>query len=425
MKRHNGDRNDDTRRASGPTPPEEQAAAPRLTSQSGLLRESTPNQVLVQARKNGALMRQRGSSVLLGGALHDLANADTRKTIDRLLQRGAALYRKGDIKKAFRAFRAVLRRDPTVTPALEGAAWSAFAQGKYALAQALVCRLPERLTGESFTVELEGADLEGADLEMAPIAGGRYLMGATDAQMELARDAELETMPRLPDTQGRAPGDMDRIARMLQPHPVKLSGFSLSRRCVSNAELGLIMPGGRYDDRIPDLDGPMDPAVCSWEQADRFCRFLTWHRGLGMFRLPTEAEWEYVARGWPSIREPAGRFSLPEVDASRPAFTDMRGMVYQWCVDYYSDDAYGSAVSRDPFGPKTGSSRVVRGGTFGCWDDNTCLLPWNRSESSQCAFELGEDDSPLCTCVTGFRLVCVYDRSPAFLELAPQREDGP
>ena len=136
-----------------------------------------------------------------------------------------------------------------------------------------------------------------------------------------------------------------------------------------------------------------------------------------MFRLPTEAEWEYVARGWPSIREPAGRFSLPEVDASRPAFTDMRGMVYQWCVDYYSDDAYGSAVRRDPFGPKTGSSRVVRGGTFGCWDDNTCLLPWNRSESSQCAFELGEDDPPLCTCVTGFRLVCVYDRPPVLAVL--------
>jgi len=414
MKRHNGAQTDSVRTAPGVAPLEEQVAEP------GQSPDPAPGPILVQPRKNGALLRQRGHSALLGGALHDLVTADTRKTIDQLLQRGAALYRKGDVKKAFRAFRAVLRRDPTVTPALEGAAWSAFAQGKYALAQALVCRLPERLTGESFTVKLDGSDLE-----MVPIQGGRYVMGATDTQMELARDAELETMPRLPDTQGKVPGDMDRITRMLQPHPVKLSAFALSRRCVCNAELGITMPGGLYDDRLPDLDGPMDPAVCSWEQANRFCFLLTWHRGLGMFRLPTEAEWEYVARGWPSIREPAGRFALPDVDHSRPAFTDMRGMVYQWCVDYYSDDAYGSTAARDPFGPKTGTSRVVRGGTFACWDDNTCLLPWNRSESSKCVFELGEDDPPFCTCATGFRLVCVYDRPPGFLELAPNRDDAP
>lgn len=68
---------------------------------------------------------------------------------------------------------------------------------------------------------------------------------------------------------------------MLQPHPVKLSDFALSRRCVGNAELAITMPFGLDDDRIPDLDGPMDPAVCSWDQADRFCFFLTWHRRKG------------------------------------------------------------------------------------------------------------------------------------------------
>ncbi|MBT4501571.1 MAG: hypothetical protein HOC74_27830, partial [Gemmatimonadetes bacterium] len=51
-----------------------------------------------------------------------------------------------------------------------------------------------------------------------------------------------------------------------------------------------------------------------------------------------------------------------------------------------------------------------------CWDDNTCLLPWNRSESDASIFELEEDDGVLCTNITGFRVVCVTLAPPQFLE---------
>lgn len=86
----------------------------------------------------------------------------------------------------------------------------------------------------------------------------------------------------------------------------------------------------------------------------------------------------------------------------------MRGMVYQWCLDYYSDDFYGQSPERNPFGPEEGQQHVVRGGTFLCWDDNTCLCPWNRHKSDWAATDPSFRPSE-CTHLTGLRLVCVCD----------------
>jgi formylglycine-generating enzyme required for sulfatase activity len=363
--------------------------------------------VVHRSAKNAILVQRQDSGLLARGA-HDLATTDVRKKIDKLIRRGARFY-KTDARKAFKTFREALRLDQTVQPALEGTAWSAFVLGKHRLAQTLLRRVPQTLPSVPFTPPL---DLE---MEMVPIEGGSFTMGADQEGMELARQAELETMPRLPDTMGKTPGDIDRIQRMLQPHQVRLSPFAMSRACICNADLGQTQPFGLYEDRIPDLDSPLDPAICSYKLAEDFCLWLSWNKGIGLFRLPTEAEWEYVARDWPSIKEPAGRFSIPDVDQTRTAFPDMRGMVNQWCLDYYSDDYYGKSPKKDPMGPETGTHRVVRGGTFACWDDNTCLLPWNRSESNASVFEV-KGDGVLCTNITGFRVVCVAVSPPHFLE---------
>jgi formylglycine-generating enzyme required for sulfatase activity len=149
--------------------------------------------------------------------------------------------------------------------------------------------------------------------------------------------------------------------------------------------------------------GPDHPVLMvSWADAEAFCRWLSAEESR-TYRLPTEAEWEYAARGgtttayWTGadptglatagntadagLRAKVGRATwtaawddgfpfLAPVGSFRPnlfGLHDVHGNVWEWCLDWYGADAYGRSPAEDPKGPPTGRFRTIRGG--GWWND--------------------------------------------------------
>ncbi len=120
----------------------------------------------------------------------------------------------------------------------------------------------------------------------------------------------------------------------------------------------------------------------SWNDAYEFCEWASRVSGTAI-RLPTEAEWEFAARG--GTKSNGYRFSggndLNVVawyaensdKKTHPVATklpnelgifDMTGNVWEWCGDWYGDDYYGVSPVDNPRGPVTGRYHVLRGGSW-------------------------------------------------------------
>ncbi|MBU1880131.1 MAG: SUMF1/EgtB/PvdO family nonheme iron enzyme, partial [Chloroflexi bacterium] len=137
----------------------------------------------------------------------------------------------------------------------------------------------------------------------------------------------------------------------------------------------------------------------TWYDAVAYCNWLSEHEGLAPcysgkgrltqcdlaatgYRLPTEAEWEYAARGAQQSQgfKYAGSDDIDDVawygtpggyahpvgqkQPNELGLYDMSGNVWEWCWDLYGEGYYASAPASDPTGPASGSTRVRRGGGF-------------------------------------------------------------
>jgi formylglycine-generating enzyme required for sulfatase activity len=187
------------------------------------------------------------------------------------------------------------------------------------------------------------------------------------------------------------------------PHKVYLDGYWMGKYEVTFAqydkyceETGKKKPSDEGWGR-----GNRPVIYVSWDDAKEYCDWLSNKTGL-KFKLPTEAQWEKAARGADSRKYPWGNSStsgekanfadkqewLKEKDswadkdiddgyaytapvgsyprgASPYGLFDMAGNVWEWCSDWYDSDYYKKSPGNNPTGPKSGTYRVVRGGS---WD---------------------------------------------------------
>lgn len=134
----------------------------------------------------------------------------------------------------------------------------------------------------------------------------------------------------------------------------------------------------------------------SWNDVQEFLQRLNARNDGYRYRLPTEAEWEYAARaGSKSARygelnavawydDNSGKETHPEGQKQPNAWGlyDMLGNVWEWVQDWYSGSYYQQSPGTDPQGPSSGSSRVLRGGS---WD----YIDWLVRASSRLYVEPG------------------------------------
>lgn len=220
-------------------------------------------------------------------------------------------------------------------------------------------------------------------MEQVFVSAGKFSMGSyTDQSMREC----LQSRPQC---------EQDWFDNASPPHIVELDAFWMDKTEVTNAmymwcvQAGECLPPGNliYSGDPAFANHPV--VYVTWEQAETYCK---WSGG----RLPSEAEWEKTARGTSAFSFPWGNeaptctlanFSpydnnsactggTTEVgtypDGASPyGALDMAGNVWEWVFDVYDANYYQNSSKKNPTGPTSSGSHVLRGGSY--WDSGDAL----------------------------------------------------
>ena len=187
------------------------------------------------------------------------------------------------------------------------------------------------------------------EFQMVAVQGGVFLMGATEEQGDDAKDVEKPV------------------------HQVLFDGFYIGKYQVTEAQWQAVMG------RRPYLGGDYPVDRVNWYDVIQFCEKLSQMTGK-KYRLPTEAEWEYAARGgqqsngtkyagsntvgdiaWYNGNSGNQTHPVGQKQPNELGLYDMSGNVWEWCSDWFW--SYSSTPSVNPPGPSSGTHRMCRGGS--------------------------------------------------------------
>ena len=229
-------------------------------------------------------------------------------------------------------------------------------------------------------------------MDMVWVQGGTFTMGCTSEQWN---DCSFYERPA---------------------HDVTLSSYYIGKYEVTQAQWKAVM--GSYPSYFIGNDLPVENV--SWNDAKAFCEKLSEKTGK-KYALPTEAQWEFVARG--GVKSKGYKYSASNeigdvawyydnsyaLGSSHPDYGthavgtkapnelgiyDMSGNVWEWCADWHG--SYSSDAVTNPMGPYSGDYRVIRGGSWFSGSDDRCRVSYRTCDSPD-----------FCGNSLGFRVVCL------------------
>lgn len=209
------------------------------------------------------------------------------------------------------------------------------------------------------------------EMHFVHISAGSFVMGNSQAD---------ETAFELPD------GDIQSIQDETPAHAVRISrDFWLGATEVTQGQWLRLMGSRPGPDALWRRAGWQQLPVVSisWNDAQRFIKKLNAKEKTHVYRLPSEAEWEYAARAGSTDARPFSKEKLaehswylrnsqdePQPVATKPAnawgLYDMLGNAWEWVADRYDEKYYSRSPDTDPQGPSSGAQRVRRGGSYHC-----------------------------------------------------------